>query len=459
MKICQLGRRAFLLGTASLLPAIAPSLASAQQAPRVPSDPSGPPIVFVHGAGDSAAQWINTIWRFESNGFRRDALFAADLSYPLPRADNSKPQDFRSSTDDQMKELASYIAQVKKATGQAKVMVIAHSRGGSTLRNYLKNGDGASSVSHAILCGSPNRGVVISDTMMVGSEFNGAMPFLKDLNAAADDLIPGVQMMAIRSDKNDRVYQPDGRFIGFPGKPTGVSFDSPELRGAKNVIIDGLDHRETALHKLAFAAQFEFLTGKPPATLLVAEEPQPALNGRVTGVSRDATPTNLPVEGALVEIYDVDPRTGERKGSQPVHRKTTGADGQWGPFAGRSDASYEFVLAIPGQPVTHIYRSRFLRGSNVIDLRPLPFGKGDDQAGAVVVMSRPRGFFGLGRDKLSFDGKVPPGLTEGVPAAFTAKLAFDADPRTVMAVFNDETIAARTWPVKENHMAVAEFMN
>ena len=455
----RLGRRAVLAGAASLAPAIAFGQQPQGQPPQRRADPGGPPIVFVHGNGDSAPLWINNIWRFESNGFKRSLLFAIDFAYPNARSDDSKPQDNRSSTEDAMKDLAAYVAQVKKTTRQAKVALIASSRGGNTVRNYLKNGGGAASVSHAILCGTPNKGIVISDTMLVGSEFNGAAPFLKGLNAGADDLIPGVQMMAIRSDKNDKYSQPDARFVGAPGKPTGVSYDASELRGAKNVIIDGLDHRETAFHKLAFAAQYEFITGKPPATLFIANEPLPVLNGRVTGIASDGAYTNLPVTGAEVEIYDVDPHTGERKSPKPAHKKTTGADGLWGPFIGHSDASYEFVLTMQGQPITHTYRSPFLRGCDFVDLRPQPFGKGDDQAGAVVIMSRARGYFGVGRDKFSLDGKVPPGINDGVPGAASGKLAFDAAPRTVMAVFNTETIAARTWPVKDNHMVVAEFTN
>lgn len=455
----RLGRRAVLAGAASLAPAIAFGQQAQGQSQQRRAEPSGPPIVFVHGNGDSAPLWINNIWRFESNGFKRSLLFAIDFAYPNARSDDSKPQDNRSSTEDAMKDLAAYVAQVKKTTRQAKVALIASSRGGNTVRNYLKNGGGAASVSHAILCGTPNKGIVISDTMLVGSEFNGAAPFLKGLNAGADDLIPGVQMMAIRSDKNDKYSQPDARFVGAPGKPTGVSYDASELRGAKNVIIDGLDHRETAFHKLAFAAQFEFITGKPPGTLFIANEPLPVLNGRVTGIASDGTYTNLPVTGADVEIYDVDPQSGERKSPKPAHKKTTGADGLWGPFIGHSDASYEFVLTMQGQPITHTYRSPFLRGCDFIGLRPQPFGKGDDQAGAVVIMSRARGYFGVGRDKFSLDGKVPPGINDGVPGAASGKLAFDAAPRTVMAVFNTETIGARTWPVKDNHMVVAEFTN
>jgi len=453
-------RRNLLAGAAALWPVSAlgqpPQQSQRRQAPA--SEPGMPPIVFVHGNGDSGALWINNIWRFEANGYKRNHLFAIDFSNPVALSDDSKMQPFRSSTAEAMKELAAFVAQVKKETRRRKVALIASSRGGNAVRNYLRNGGGAESVSHAVLCGTANKGIVISDTMLIGSEFNGAAPFLKALNSGPDDLIPGVELMAIRSDKNDKYSQPDGRFIGHAGKPTGVSFDASELRGARNVILDGVDHRETAFHKLAFAAQYQFIAGKAAGTLFIAQEPKPTLNGRVTGIA-DGLYTNLLVADAEVEIYEVDAKTGERRTAQPAHRKITGVDGQWGPFIGSSDACYEFVLRMAGQPVTHTYRSPFLRSSDVVHLRPEPFAKADEAAASVVLMSRPRGYFGVGRDKFSLDGKVPPGITDGVPAVSTGRLAFDAAPRTVLAVFNNETIAARTWPAKDNHIVVVEFLN
>jgi pimeloyl-ACP methyl ester carboxylesterase len=414
--------------------------------------------VFVHGNGDSSALWINNFWRFEANGYKRNQLFAIDFAYPNARRDDAKPQPFRSSSEDQMKELAAFVTQVQKAARRRKVALVGSSRGGNAIRSYLKNG-GAEHVSHAVLCGTPNKGIVISDTLLPGSEFNGAFPFLKGLNAGPDDLVAGVEMMAIRSDKNDKYSQPDGRFIGAPGKPTGVSYDASELRGAKNVVLEGLDHREVAFHKLAFAAMYEHIAGKPPASMFIAQEPLPALNGKVTGIA-EGLYTNIAVAGAEVEIHEVDARTGERKSAVAVHRKTTGEDGVWGPFIGRSDAYYEFVLRIANQPTTHTYRSPFLRSSDLVHLRPQPFAKSDEGAGAVTIMSRPRGYFGVGRDKFTLDGKVPPGINEGVPGASTGRLAFDAaPPRTVMAVFNNETIPTRTWPAKDGHIVVAEFLN
>jgi pimeloyl-ACP methyl ester carboxylesterase len=452
----KFGRRGLLVGGAALWPA---AVLGQQAAPRRQAErsPPPPPVVFVHGNGDSSALWINNIWRFEANGYKRDQLFAIDFSYPTALSDDSKVQPFRSSTADEMKELAAFVARVRKEARRRKVALIASSRGGNTVRNYLKNG-GAESVSHAVLCGTPSKGIWISETFLPGSEFNGAAPFLRGLNSGADDLVPGVELMAIRSDKNDKYCQPDGRFIGQAGKPTGVGYDCAELRGARNVILDGVDHRETAFHKLAFAAQYQFVTGKPAGTMFIAQEPKPTLNGRVTGLA-DGLYTNLPVAEAEVEIYETDAKSGERRTTQPAHRKITGPDGWWGPFIGSSDATYEFVLRMAGQPTTHTYRSPFLRSSDVVHLRPEPFAKADDGAAAVVVMTRPRGYFGVGRDKFSLDGRVPPGITDGVPAVSTGRLGFDAGPRTVVAVFNNETIAARTWPTKDNHIVVAEFLN
>ena len=453
-------RRAVLGGAAALWPALALApRAFGQPVPRRPQPEAGPPpVVFVHGNGDSSALWINNLWRFEANGFKRNQLFAIDFVYPNARSDDSKPQPFRSSAEDQMKELTSFVVQVLKATRRRKVALVGSSRGGNAIRSMLKNG-GADMVSHAVLCGTPNKGIVISDQLLPGSEFNGAFPFLKGLNDGPDDLIPGVAMMAIRSDRNDKYSQPDGRFIGAAGKPTGVGYDASELRGARNVILEGLDHREVAFHKLAFAAMFEHITGKPPASMFIAQEPLPILNGKVTGIS-EGTYTNVAAAGAEVEIFEVDAKTGERKSAVALLRKMTGEDGVWGPFVARSDSYYEFVLHMAGLPTTHTYRSPFLRSSDVVHLRPQGFAKADEGAGAVTIMSRPRGYFGVGRDKFSLDGKVPPGINDGVPGVSTGRLAFDAaPPRTVMAMFNNETIPTRTWPARDGHIVVAEFLN
>lgn len=415
-----------------------------------------PPIVFVHGNGDTAGLWITTIWRFESNGYERSRLFAIDLKYPLARNVDDKPQEGRSSARDVMQQLAAYVDEVLKKTGARKVALVGNSRGANTIRNYVKNGGGAAKVSHVVLGGGVNHGVVALDNFLVGSEFNGLSPFMQQLNGGADEVVAGVKFMTIRSDKNDKYAQPDGAFLGMPGKATNVGYDGPALKGANNVVIAGLDHRETAFSAQAFVPMFTFITGRAPKKTEIVREAKPVLNGVVTGITA-GTFDNIAVAGAKVEIYKIDDKTGIRQG-KALLSKTTGADGVWGPFAAQPTAYYEFVVAVPGQPVTHIYRSPFARGSNYLYLRPGQFGKGDENAGSVVMMSRPRGYFGVGRDRMSLDGKEPIGVNAGVPGTSIAKVALPATPqRTVVAVFRDETIPMRNWPVADKELSIAEF--
>ena len=73
---------------------------------------------------------------------------------------------------------------------------------------------------------------------------------------------------------------------------------------------------------------------------------------------------------------------------------------------------------------------------------------------------RPRGYFGLPRDVVLLDGKAPADISPGVPAAWHAKLKLtDGTPRPIIAEFNQERIVARPWPLKDNHMTIAELTN
>ena len=120
-----------------------------------PSPDATPPIVFVHGNGDSAALWTTTLWRFESNGWPRSRLHAIDLPYPLSRDDDATPQAGRTSTAEHMQYLATEVDKVLRATGATRVVLMANSRGGYAVRNFIANAGGADKVSHAILGGTP----------------------------------------------------------------------------------------------------------------------------------------------------------------------------------------------------------------------------------------------------------------------------------------------------------------
>lgn len=418
-----------------------------------------PPIVFVHGNGDSAALWYTTVWRFETNGWPRERLFAPDLPYPLARDDDRKPQEGRSSAAENMRNLAAEVERVRKLTGADKVVLIGLSRGPNAIRDYIRNGGGAATVSHAILGGGVNHGVWAGD-FLPGSEFNGKGPFMTALNAPQGpgglEVTPGVAFMTLRSDTNDKYAQPDGRWVGQPKMKTNVDYDGPELKGAENVVLPGRDHRELALHAEAFVHSFRFITGGFPARNDIAPELSIVLDGRITGLLGN-NPTNLPLAGASIEIFETSAQTGERVGDA-VHSKTVGTDGQWGPFRARPDAQYEFVVRAEGFAVTHYYRAPFPRSSNLIHFRPARVAEADKDSASVVTMTRPRGYFGVGRDAMSLDGKSPPGVPAGVPGVSASKLKLNEPAvRSVAAVLNTQRIVARSWPLKENRVVFAEF--
>src|SRR5579862_8549260 len=122
----DLTRRKLLWG-ATALPLLAGGLklpAFAETAPQAFSDM--PPILFVHGNGDYDALWMTTLWRMESNGVPRDRMMAINFTDPLARSDDKVEQAGRSSTEDQRRELAAAIAELKRRTGAPRVALVGN---------------------------------------------------------------------------------------------------------------------------------------------------------------------------------------------------------------------------------------------------------------------------------------------------------------------------------------------
>jgi pimeloyl-ACP methyl ester carboxylesterase len=453
----KISRRTALKG-AAVLPLAAGHFglaALAQTAPTAPSAIEVPPVLFVHGNGDHAALWITTLWRMESNGVARERMFAINFTDPLARSDNAKPEPNKSSTEDQRRELGEAIKELKRKTGASRVALVGNSRGGNSIRSYIKGG--GADVSHAVLCGVPNHGVFDWDDNL-GNEFNGRGPFLRSLNEGDSEVTPGTAFLTLRSDNMDKYAQPDGRILGKPGTPTGITAEGPALKGATNLVLGAVDHRETAYHPRAFREIYKFIAGREPERLEVAPEAEAKLSGLVTGTP-GGIQTNRPVTGASVEVYRVSADSGERIGGA-IHTSQTGTDGRWGPATVDSSWHLEIVLTSVGSTTTHFYRSPFPRSSDIVHLRAArPLGPADAGAGSVILMSRPRGFFGLPRDVVLFDGKEPTDVKPGVPtdSLSTLRLSAAEAGRPVVALFNQERIVARAWPVSENRIAVAEL--
>ena len=459
----------FLLPRRSLLlaAAAAASLALAGCATLSPSLAEAPPIVFVHGNGDTAALWQTTVWRFESNGWPRERLHAIDVPYPLSRDDDTKPQAGRTSAAEHMAYLKAEVDKVLQATGARQVVLVGNSRGGNAIRNYIYNGGGDKTVSHAILGGTPNHGVWAIPGFRESNEFSGTGPFLKGLNApknaAGDEVTGPVKWMTIRSDNNDKFAQPDGLWIGQKGTATNVTAAGPELKGALNVVIPRIDHRETSYSPAAFQATYRFITGKSPQAATIATEKQVVLNGKITGMGVDSTDpktgnfsNNLPLAGAQLQVFATDAATGARTGGALL-TQTVGADGQWGPLATQPGVPHEFVITAPGYATTHIYRSGFPRSSNLIHVRPERIADADKAANAIVTFTRPRGYFDPARDQMLLDGIAPAGVPAGAGAASAKIKPEGAMQRSVAAQFNGERVVGQTWPAASGHVVFLEL--
>ncbi|WP_077002004.1 alpha/beta fold hydrolase [Variovorax sp. KK3] len=435
----------------------------------VPSLDDRPPIVFMHGNGDSAALWQTTLWRFESNGWPRERLFTVDQPFPLARDDDGAAQPGRSSTAESMTFLKAEVDRVLKLTGARKVILLGNSRGGNTIRNYVQNGGGDQFVSHVVLGGNPAHGIWAVKGLREGSEFSGLSPFIQKLNApknaAGDEVTPGVKWQTIRSDNNDKYAQPDGLWIGAKGTATNIGFDGPALKGATNLALPRIDHRETSFSPAAFDATWRFLTGAAPRTLQPLPEDKIVLSGRVTGLGLDSHDAasgsfvnNLPLVGARLAVFAVDASTGARRG-QAAWEQTIAQDGRWGPFQAQPATAYEFVLSAPGYATTHIYRTPFPRSSAVVQLRPERMVESDRDAKALVIFTRPRGYFDVQRDTMRLDGRAElPGVPPTGAGVSSAKLRLtDEAPRSVVGEFNGERVVGRTWPAGAGELSVLEL--
>jgi triacylglycerol lipase len=79
------------------------------------------------------------------------------------------------------KELSMKIAQIKKVTGQSKVNIVGHSKGGLDARVYLANG--AHDVANLIMIGTPNAGSLLTQSS------NICTPAIYDLKPNASDTV------------------------------------------------------------------------------------------------------------------------------------------------------------------------------------------------------------------------------------------------------------------------------
>ena len=415
------------------------------------------PVVFVHGNGDDSAKWIGVIWLWESNGYPKDRLYAIRFTNPSARSDDTREEPSRSSTAFAERELSAFVDRVLAETHSSKVALVGSSRGGMTIRNYLEHG-GAAHVAYAVLCGSPNHGVTATDAGLNG-EFNGKGRYLQGLNhvgadgTAASEVVAGVKMMTLRSDRLDKYAQPTGVAMGNPQMATGVTYEGPALRGAENVVLAGMDHRELAFTSQAFAEMYRFITGSAPKTLTVTAEKAPMVSGLVTGFA-DGVATNLPVAGVHLRVVPVG-------GKAVAYEVTTSADGKWGPMRAVVGQEYEFDLEFGGRHVRY-FKAAIPRSTGLMNLRllPVPREAATLPAGEYVLVDRPQGYMARERDAVMIDGALakdePSALPSGVPLRDAFVAALPGDEATV--VLRGETIVVVGSKDLKKDLPVVDFL-
>lgn len=410
------------------------------------------PIVFVHGNGDDSAKWIGIIGLFESNGYPADRLYAVRFTNPMARTADHVREAGRSSTVDQVSELSATVARALLETHARRVMLVGSSRGGMTIRNYLRNAGGSAVVSAAVLCGTPNHGVFAISTGLDG-EFNGSGMFLRGLNDGSE-VVEGVRMMTLRSDRLDKFAQPDGRAAGL-FEHTGVTFEGPALQGAENRVIPGADHRELAFSPQAFRAMYRFLTGKEAARDTVEAEAHPVVSGLVTGFE-GKSPTNLPVSGVTVRVFALEHNAGQRKGGA-VYEATTSAIGAWGPVTLDSGVEYEFELESQGRAISY-FKAPIPRSTALLNLRLTPISADPAKGTPRLLIARPEGYFSAERDAVLLDGTQTADEPRGLPAKDSFVATAPPGRESVKVQLRGETIWARPSTDFGTRLAVVDLL-
>ncbi len=144
--------------------------------------------------------------------------------------------------------------------------------------------------------------------------------------------------------------------------------EGADIPGVENVTLEGVDHYAVATAAEAFSTVYGFLYGAPPATTDRAPAEIPVVEGRVLTLGENRIEV-----GAVVDVWPLDPATGQRAGPAPRARFVTDEAGRWGPFAAEREVPYELHVrpAGDGRPV-RFYRPPFAGDDPLLYLRTLP---------------------------------------------------------------------------------------
>jgi triacylglycerol esterase/lipase EstA (alpha/beta hydrolase family) len=183
-----------------------------------PSSAHPRPVVLVHGTfADMSDSWQALSPLLYDHGY---CVFA--FNYGSHDGSGLLGVYATGPIEDSARELASFVARVRTATGAAQVDLVGHSQGGMMPRYYLRFLGGAESVHTLIGLAPSNHGTTLDGLFTLASFFPGATgffglcpaceqqaagsPFLVTLNAG-EETVSGVSYTVIES-TNDEVVTP-----------------------------------------------------------------------------------------------------------------------------------------------------------------------------------------------------------------------------------------------------------
>ena len=332
------------------------------------SDPDPLPIVFVHGQSGSASQFATQFTRFTSNGYPQELLFAYEYDTNVDQEDGGEAID--AGLDD-------FVDDVLTTTGADEVHLVGHSRGTQVSIEYLDDLYGTDT----------DRADKVASYVSI----DGRDP---------DELPGGVPTLGVWGEWNS-----GGDFSQRGDELAQIGPD-----GTPNVHFPDKGHSEVVSAAESFPVIHEFLTGEEPATTdVVPERPDSVtVAGRAT-----LFPANVGYEGSTLELWRVDPDTGQRVGTRPRATTELDATGDFGPWAVNGGQHYAFALVRPDGSVHHFHRQPFHRSDHFVRLQSGVPGEGiegfvpksDDHV--TLTTSRQREFWGDqgdGSDVLEVDG-------------------------------------------------------
>jgi hypothetical protein len=214
----------------------------------------------------------------------------------------------------------------------------------------------------------------------------------------------------------------DGASAAAPpgGVPTlalwaGASPPIGSITGAINVTLPDQEHVEAASSPDSFFEMYHLFRGEAPATTdIVPEAPgQVSISGRA-----DFFPENTGIDGATLEIWEVDGDTGFRTENTPVATRLIDETGRWGPIDEvKGGKHYEFAVLRDGEVDVNYFYEPFLRSDHLVRLNVgvglAPFIDSSDDHAAVTVLRNKElcADRGAASDVLSVDGTSVLNLT------------------------------------------------